>query len=273
MIKRVLSLWVLALAFAGPALAAVEGIAEMKITMAGGGSGTGKVYISRLGSRSELQIRAAAVPQTMQMVWLMKASNKDIAYIVNDEKRTYAEMNLKEMSESVKGFKDDATYTVKKLGKESILGYSTDHVLVIKSGDKSETELWLTQEFLGDPAFLRNLSRDRDSGGLFKALRDAGVEGMPLKTISRERGKTEPTVTMEVTRLEKTSVPASKFEIPAGYTKSDSMLGVMAGLSPEQEKQMKDAQEKLKKAMENMTPEQRRQMEELMKKFGQQPPK
>ena len=62
----------------------------------------------------------------------------------------------------------------------------------------------------------------------------------------------------ELVKAEKRALPASTFEVPAGY-KETSMMGTM--MSPEQQKQMEDA-------MKNMTPEQRKMMEEMMKKGG-----
>ena len=73
------------------------------------------------------------------------------------------------------------------------------------------------------------------------------------------KGNPKPVATMELTKAEKKSLPASMFEIPAGYTKQEGMMGaagVMA--SPEQQEQMR-------KAMENLTPEQRKQIEDMMK--------
>ena len=40
--------------------------------------------------------------------------------------------------------------------------------------------------------------------------------------------------------------------------------------TPEQAKQMEDAQKQIQKAMEKMTPEQRKKLEEMMKKMGQE---
>ena len=94
---------------------------------------------------------------------------------------------------------------------------------------------------------------------MMKALQDAGADGFFVKMVTREKGKAEPLTTMELTKAEKKSLPASLFEVPAGYTKQEGMMGAAGAMSPE-------AAEQMKKAMENMTPEQRKQMEEMMKK-------
>ena len=66
--------------------------------------------------------------------------------------------------------------------------------------------------------------------------------------------------TMEFTRLEKHSVPASSFEIPSGY-KEQSLAGNM--MTPEQ-------QQKMNEQLDKLSPEQRKMVEEMMKKRGGQ---
>ncbi len=73
----------------------------------------------------------------------------------------------------------------------------------------------------------------RGKGGeeaLLKALKEAGADGMPLKSIATTADGTK--VTMEVVKVNKKSLPASTFEIPAGYTKSEGgLMGMMGGMS------------------------------------------
>jgi hypothetical protein len=153
-------------------------------------------------------------------------------------------------------------YTVKVLGSETMLGYSTKHVLLSRSSDRSEMEIWTTKDILGlNYEAMRGLMRrgsSQDDGSFLKALRDAGADGFFVKMISREKGKAEPLSTMELTKAEKKSLPASLFEIPPGYAKQEGMMGAAGVVSPE-------AAEAMRKAMENMTPEQRKQLEDAMK--------
>jgi uncharacterized protein DUF4412 len=247
---------------AAPAFAQFEGEIDMKITSPGM-SGMGKMYVSKVGYRSTMDLQAAKA--SMKMTTLMKVANPDVMYMINDQTRTYAEVNLKDLQQSVAKMKSEKEpYTVKVLGSERVLGYSTKHVLLSRTADRSEMEIWTTKDILGvSYEAMRGLMRrnaNQDEGTFLKALRDAGADGFFVKMITREKGKPEPTSTMELTKVEKKAVPASLFEIPPGYTKQEGMLGaagVMA--SPEQQEQMR-------KAMENLTPEQRKQLEEMMKK-------
>jgi hypothetical protein len=100
------------------------------------------------------------------------------------------------------------------------------------------------------------MNRRQRTGSLFKALTDAGLTGFPIRWTFRRSGEKEAFSSFELTAFQKTSVPASTFEIPADYKK---VTGSDRRLTPEQE-------EAMRKAMENMTPEQRKQYEEMMKK-------
>ncbi len=88
---------------AGPALAQFEGELTMKLTMREG-NGTGKAYVSSAGARSELDIQTAQMP--FKMTTLMKASNPEIMYMINDEQKSYAEIDLKKMREQTAKYRD-----------------------------------------------------------------------------------------------------------------------------------------------------------------------
>jgi len=245
---------------AAPAFAQFEGQIDMKITAQGGVAGTGKVFVSKLGSRTEMDMQMANTP--MHMTTLMKFSTPDVMYLINDKAKTYTAMDTKKAREqAAKTTGDKEAYSVKVLGSETVFGYSTKHVLLSRPSDKSEMEAWTTRDLLGlNYESMKGLMRRgaEDEGSMMKALKHAGAEGFFVKMVTREKGKTEPLTTLELTKAEKKSLPASMFEVPAGYTKQEGMMGAAGVVSPE-------ASEQMKKAMENMTPEQRKQMEEAMK--------
>jgi len=72
---------------------------------------------------------------------------------------------------------------------------------------------------------------------------------------------------MELTHLEKKSLPGSLFEVPAGYKQTDFAMG---GMTPEQEKAMADIRAKMR---EKMTPEQRKAHDEAMQPHTAPTPK
>src|SRR5262249_31627308 len=101
----------LLLIVARPALAAFEGYIEMKMTTKEG-SGTMKGQISSVGARTEIEARVAQMgdmPVTMTM--LMKFSNPDIVYMLNDATKTYVEINVKDIGNTASN-RPDKEYTV-----------------------------------------------------------------------------------------------------------------------------------------------------------------
>jgi len=263
---------------AGPAFGQFEGVLEMKMTMGGadgegGGGGTMNVAVSKAGTRSEMNMQMGAM--AMKMVMLQKNDTPDTVYRINDANKTYTEIDLAKMQGMANQQKDAKKYTVEKLGQETILGYKTQHVLVKEestgSGKGTITEMWSAKDLLDYATFSKLQARRGKAAGeeaMLKALKDAGADGMPLKSLTTTGDGTK--VTMEVVSVDKKALPASTFEIPAGYTKSEGglmdMMGGMTGpQSDDAKKKMDDAQQRMNEAMKNMSPEQRATIEKMMK--------
>jgi hypothetical protein len=256
---------------ASPALAEFEGVLEMKMTTStkdgeGGGGGTLNIAVSKPGTRCEMKMEMGGMG--MNIVVLQKNDTPDILYHLNDAEKTYSEIDLAKMREMGAQHQNTRTYKVEKLGQETLLGYKTQHVRVKEtsaSGDDTvTTELWTAPDLLSFESFSKmQMRRGGAEGGaaLFKALKDSGADGLPLKSITPAGGGA--TVTMEATKVQKKSLPAAMFEIPAGYSKSaGGMMGGMGGMSGPQ---AEEAKRRMQEAMKNMTPEQRKQIEEMMK--------
>jgi hypothetical protein len=267
---------------ASPALAQFEGVIEMK--MEGGGtaamSGTGRTYVTKSAWRSEMEmtspemkkdpekIKALGGQTSIQMIMLGKLSEPGISYMLNDRTKTFARIDAAEMTKSLP--KDaEKKWSVKRLGKDRVAGLTCESVKAVEAGKPTDYELCVTKEIASGEWMRALQGQQRGAGGLWlKALRDAGVEGFPVRMVIKESETGPVTMKMEATKVERKPLPASLFEIPPGY-KETSMMGAMVQ-SPEQMKQMEAAQKQMKEAMEKMTPEQRKQMEEMMKKMGQQ---
>ena len=254
-----------------PAYAQFEGVLEMKTTMATkdgetGGGGTINVAVAKAGTRCEMNMQMRGMG--MKMVMLQKTDTPNTMYRLNDANKTYTEMDLAKMREMA-GLRPDAKkYTVEKLGQETILGYNTQHVLVKetnpKPGNAMTTEMWTAKDLLDYATFSRMQVRQGKGGGdeaLVKALKDSGADGLPLKSIITTEDGTK--ATMEVVKVDKKSLPAFTFEIPAGYTKSaGGMMDMMGGMSGPQ---ADEAKKRMDEALKNMSPEQREMIEKMMK--------
>jgi hypothetical protein len=278
MLKRISPILFALLLAAGSASAQFEGVLEMKMTMSavggeGGGGGTMNVAVSKAGFRSDMDMQMG--PMSMKMTMLQKNDTPDMIYRINDADKTYTEMNLAKMREMAGKRQDTTKYKVEKLGQETILGYKTQHVLLKEQdagNDKGMTiEMWVAKDILDYATFSKMQAR-RGKGGneeaMLKALKDADADGMPLKSVSTMGEGMK--ITMEVVKLDKKSLPASTFEIPAGYTKSEGgLMNMMGGMSGPQadraRKNMGDAQKQMEDAMKNMTPEQREMLQKMMK--------
>jgi hypothetical protein len=262
---------------ASSAFAQFEGVLEMKMTMAnkdgevGSGGGTINVAVAKAGARSEMNMQMGGMG--MKMVMLQRTDTPDTLYRIDDANKTYSEMDLSKMKELAAQRPETRKYTVEKLGQETILGYKTQHVLVKEKGPDGEgtaTEMWTAKDFLDYATFSKMQPRQGKGGevALLKALKDAGADGMPLKSIATTAEGTK--VTMEVVKANKKSLPASTFEIPAGYTKSEGgLMGMMGGMSGPQgdkaQQSMGDAKKRMDEALKNMPPEQREMIEKMMK--------
>lgn len=253
-------------AVAPAAHAQFEGVVEMKMTGPRGSSGTMTSLVGRPGARMEMNMSlgaegAKAGMSSMKMVMLMKYANPDVLYAINDERHAYSEMNVKEMAaraREMEGSRDPETFTVKKIGSDRVAGYACQNAHVTGSRG-TDAEMCIATDILGLTQFAAKMNRGRNQDGLFKALKDQGLDGYPVRMIMKERGEQ---VRWELVRAERKSLPGSTFEIPAGYQKDESLGGMGAALPAGAAKAMEDA-------LKNMTPEQRRQFEEMMKKAGQ----
>lgn len=263
---------------AATAHAQFEGVADMKITMTGGPNGMsttggGKTYISKVGWRSEIEMSnpemaAMTGAKTFRMVSFGKLAESDVMYTVNDARKVYAVINAKEMRErAAKIEKKEKNFKVEKLGKDHVAGLACEKVHVTEVGGGMVIDACVSKDFASGE-WMKAMNRGGGAGDWMKAIREAGVDGYPVRMAMTTKETAGMTTTMEITKVERKSLPASMFEVPPGY-KETSVMDVMAQ-SPEQAKQMEDAQKMLQKQMENMTPEQRKMLEDLMKK--QAPP-
>jgi hypothetical protein len=250
--KKIISSLILAL-FAGAAIAQNGAYVEYKMTSSKGANGTMKGNYSEFGSSSEMNM---AVPQMpgggFSSKSLTQKSNPDIMYVLNDKDKTYSERKRSDMAAR----EDEKKYEVKRLGEETVHGYKCMHALVTEG--RESHEVWNSKavpdyekyaESMKDNERLSNAKRE-------KALREAGCDGFPVKFVHKGNER-EGDMTVELVKLEKKNFSKSDFEIPAGYTKSESASAPgTPGVKSQQE-------------IMNMSPEERaKYIEEMKKKYG-----
>lgn len=203
-------------------------------------------------------------------VTIIYRGDKKSFWIVTDKEKSYLEIPIKdnddeEMAGEMKGARKGkkSPVNVKKTGKtETILGYACDEY-IINEGDE-EKDIWGTGK-LGDlyDGFMKAF------GQLSRKNQGHGMEGwqselmklkiFPLKSATKTKG--DVTSSEEVTKIEKKSLSASLFEVPADYKKTsldfdmNSMMKSMreqmkngkgAGKDIDVQKMMEEMKEKMK---------------------------
>lgn len=238
-----------------------EGSVEMKIT-GKDVSGSSRALVGKAGARMQMEMTAAEAAKAgagaMKMTVLVRTVEPDVSYILNDAQKSYARIDAKELEKSVPATERDRKWTVRRLGADRVAGFACERALVTQEGSGTENEVCISKEIFASASLMNAGRRGASGEALAKALKANGLEGMPIRMVLREKGDPVAQMTWELVKAEKRPVPASTFEVPAGYRET-SMMGTM--MSPEQQKQIDDA-------MKGMTPEQRKMIEQMMKKQG-----
>lgn len=241
MIQRIFSFIVLSLLLSTTASAQFQGFLDIKVS-AQNMQSTARQYFSKGNVRSETSVNIPGMG-VKKMVTIFKASNPDLIVTLDEQNKTYSEINLKEMPMMQMGSDDENDAAkhkvkIKKLGKKKVLGYNCDHVRIIS--EERETDLWVTKDILGFDMFEAMNKQDKSQNqGMMKMIGSSGIKGFPLKMEDKTSG-----MVWQVTKIKKQRVPSSKFSVPKGYQKT-SMPG-MGGMSPEQRKRMEDMMKRMK---------------------------
>src|SRR5215469_16809774 len=135
-----------------PALA-FEGIIETKMTMTRGKmegvpegaptsiSGTGVITVKGLNSRMEQQMNLPGLSGGKTVV--IYRQDQNTTYVLNTASKTYT-THTNETSDDSEASK----WTVKKLGKDTVAGRSTEHVQVQRAGSGDTLEVWIDKNLI-----------------------------------------------------------------------------------------------------------------------------
>jgi hypothetical protein len=199
-----------------------EGAVTMRVGVGGAQSAVQEVeYLLRGGrARINMQTRGRtvsmiAVPAEKKMFMLMDAQNM------------YIEMSTDPATNpAMKPTADAATKAIENAGapkitrtgrKETIAGYECEHVLVASTSQSFD--VCITKALGGFSTALSAIGGMNGAGRgsaaqqtWQKALGEVGA--FPLKVTS-----TDGAIALEVTKVEKRSIPAAQFEVPSTYSK------------------------------------------------------
>jgi hypothetical protein len=214
------------------------------------------------GNKAKVLIRESSTPGLTSGTYLLTKDGGKTIYMVDPKEKTYAVWDVRAMLGALGGVMqgigpllkfDFSDPKVEKLGEDdggAIVGYPTRRVRsrtsytmtvkVFGMGRSNQVvaddETWWTDKLAdpgfgvwlrGDPPHTGNAQLDKLIDSQASAARG---KGFPLKkvtsqtTTDKNGRKTESKITMEVTLLEQANVPASSFEIPAGYEETEMAL-------------------------------------------------
>jgi len=232
-------------AIAGAASAGdFEGRAEYRITNPRGQQGTALALVGPGGARFhvEFSMGQAGMP-TIKATTLVRAAERGRVYAIDDTARSYVVLEADSSR--------DRDWKVTKLGKSKVAGYTCERAR-IESENSRPAEVCIAAA-LGRIAFWASSTGGKESEGILAALERAGLYGLPVRWASNEG---EGEFVLELVKASRESVPASTFDVPAGYTKREGSRS-SAG-----------AHARMQEMMKNMTPEQRKRLEQMMQGQG-----
>ena len=249
--KRTIGPAFILFAAAATAAAQFEGVADFRVTIRGEHGAdfqsSGKIYVARTAYRSEWEAelggrRGASAARKFKLTVLFRSAEPDQLVMLNDENQSYTVTDLKKARERARDLPKE-TYTARRLGRDTVAGILCESALLTSSSG-STFEVCVSKEWGASGDWISAMMRQR-SGSWFAALKENGIEGFPIRFAVRRKGSEDPSMIWEITHVEKKSLPAALFQVPAGYKRNE-----LSG---------------------DMTPEQRKRYEEMLRKYGPTP--
>ncbi|NTV92410.1 MAG: DUF4412 domain-containing protein [Chlorobiaceae bacterium] len=224
-----------------------EGVLTMKTTIPEAGSTEMKLFFAKEGVRTETSSNIKGMASGMHMVMLSPSKTPNLLYLLNENEKTYTVIDTDEMKKAVEGMKDSEgkdDAIIENLGKETMNGYSCTHVRITRG--KNVMEMWVSKDILDYFTYARMQSaKEKDMPKFAQRMKDAGVEGFPVKILQNQSG-----IVTELVNVDKQNLDASLFEVPPGYVKTESPMmnnAIPGKQSKEMESLMKKMQERMKK--------------------------
>lgn len=119
---------------------------------------------------------------------------------------------------AVTALNDDEAVELKKLGRETILGFACEHVQVREVASGTVVDLWLTPDIEMPDVFALIAPDQAPDAAVQDALKRRGLNGYPMKSVTVEAGHT---VTVETVKVDRKKMPPEEFVIPKQYVKAD----------------------------------------------------
>ena len=212
----------LLLASAAFAASAFEGTVNFKITAA-----SEKPMDLNYSIKGD-KLRMDMTGQKGAGVMIADMKKKEMMMLMPQEKM-YMTMAIPDAVETAKQKADDSTLE-KTSETEKILGYTATKYISTDKKKNTSTDLWLAEGVGSFMAMSNDGGRGSKSAGRNWEKLLAGKDLFPLRVVEKNKAGKE-TYRMDVTAIDKKSLPDSLFAAPDGYQKFD-MGGMMKGMIP-----------------------------------------
>jgi hypothetical protein len=210
---------------ASAAPAPFTGSIDIKITAPQDSGGVARFHMSDAGVATEVDMAAqmgagpAAQAQRLQTRTLTKKNGTSF-WIIDDKTKSYREVALDAVRESQRRPASE-TWTVKKVGDETVAGFPAQHV-VAKSSKGMTLELWTTTAIGNDEAFnTAFIDQAKLSTSLMSALERNGLHGIPAKVLTKTP---QGEMGIEIVAVKKGAPSKKLFEVPADYTRLEDPI-------------------------------------------------
>ena len=228
-------------------------------------AGKMKAWYQDGNTRSQMQMDLPAGSERIpgfsgmgNLVMLLLNEQPDKTFMLNEKEKTYFEMPKRRGREEQENQEEDFDITI--IGKEKINGYNCTHIRARSKsgGPKAEMEWWISQEVPGYQEMKNFRTRQFNTKSMYKALKEKGVEGFPVKILTTNPGRgRNMAMELELVKAEVMDIPESRFSL-AGYTKKEGSPFMPGGMDPEK--------------IKNMSPEERMKFfQEMQKMRGMMP--
>jgi hypothetical protein len=213
----------------------------MQMTMAlPNGAADATYYFGSTAQRMDMVMKVNKIPDPLKTTVITKASSPDLAIIVNYQARTWTSVNLRTAAENATLLDFDSNYRLARIGRETLRGYSCEHINLRSTTEN--IDMWVSRDLGNFSTFsiLQAQNPRLSNSALARTLKNAGIEGFPVKIVQKNTGGTS---TMELSRISEKAVAASLFEVPEGFRKA---ADTQKPLDKTEKEHLKSIMEKMK---------------------------
>lgn len=230
---------------AAPSKEPFEGVMTMKTVIPGTGTTTTRIVVGEGGLRAESTASLAGLSARVPVTVLYLTAEPEHVYVLNDASKSYMLFDVPAPDAAAEDSPVDVV--VEKLGEEVVNGYPATHVRIAGNGGGESVELWLCRDLLDYGVWSRMQATDREAASaVARRLRQAGLEGFPVRTLHRPSG-----VVTDLVGLERKRPDPALFGLPEGYGRSDLPAVDRTVLSPEGIEGLKRAAETMRRRLES----------------------